>query len=239
MRRLSGNYHIAARVLAAGAAAATLGVGSVAGVAPARAHVHASSAGAVRGSVAIVTFDVPNESQTGSATTELAVTLPDVASARTETKPGWTARLDRDTATGSVRSVTWTAAANAGISADQFGLFRISMKLPDTDMLSFPAAQRYADGTVVHWDQGRLPGGGEPERPAPTLALAAGPAAPPEHHAAPSVSAGGIPDRPAGAAESGGALSSAPTDNPARLLAGAALLVAALGVTVAVVRRRT
>ncbi len=144
------------------------------------------------------------------------MTLPDVASARAETKPGWTARLDRDAAEGTVRSVTWAAAADAGIGADQFGLFQISMKLPDADAVSFPAAQRYADGTVVHWDQVPLPGGGEPERPAPVLNLAAGPAAPLEHRAP----------------------STASTDNSARLLAGVALLVAAFGVTIAVVRRR-
>jgi uncharacterized protein YcnI len=206
-------------------------VGSVAGVAPARAHVHAMSAGAVRGSVAIVTFEVPNESEAGSATTELTVRLPDVASARTETKPGWTARLDRDAAAGTVRSVSWTADAKAGIGADEFGLFRISMKLPDTDTVRFPAAQRYADGTVMHWDQPPLPDGGEPEHPAATLALAAGPAAPPEHHTPPSVSAQAGP-----AAESADTRS---TDNPARLFAGVALLVAALGVTIAVVRGRT
>jgi uncharacterized protein YcnI len=201
--------------------------------------VHASSTGAVRGSVAIVTFEVPNESETGSATTGLTVELPDVASARTESKPGWTARLDHDAAAGTVRSVSWTADAKAGIGVDQFGLFRISMKLPDTDTVRFPAAQRYADGTVVHWDQPPLPGGGEPERPAATLTLAAGPAAPPEHHTSPSVSARAGPVGPAGAAESADARSNtATTDNPARLLAWVALLVAALGVTIAVVRRR-
>lgn len=118
--------------------AAVAVAGSIAGTAPAWAHVHASSPGAVRGNFAMVTFEVPNESPTGSATTELTVTLPDVAAARTETKPGWTARLDRDAKTGVVRSVTWTAAPGAGIGADQFGLFQIKMKLPDTETVDFP-----------------------------------------------------------------------------------------------------
>lgn len=201
--------------------------------APAGAHVHASSPGAVRGGVAMVTFEVPNESPTGSATTELTVTLPDVASARTETKPGWTARLDRDANTGAVRSVTWTSAAG-GIGADQFGLFRIAMRLPDTDTVNFPSAQRYADGTVVRWDQTPPPGGGEAEHPVPTLHLSAGPASAAEHHGQhpePAVSAGPAP-------EGGSPADERHADNPARLLGGAALLVAALAATVMLGRRR-
>lgn len=253
----SGRRGIASRVRARSAAAATLAGGSVAGLviaaAPAWAHVHAVSPGAVRGSIAIVTFEVPNESQTGSATTELTVTLPDVASARTEAKSGWTVRLERDAVAGAVRSVTWTAVANQGIGVDQFGLFRISMKLPDVDSVHFPAAQRYADGTVVRWDQPALPGGGEPERPVPTLTLAPGPVAPPEHHAtpthpAPSVSASARPKSSAGPDSAAGPVTAvespsdrigAASDNPARLLAGVALLVAALGLTIAITRRRT
>lgn len=215
-----------------------LWVGAAVGGAPAGAHVHAVSPGAVRGSVAIVTFEVPNESQTGSATTELTVTLPDVGSARTETKPGWTARLERDTAAGTVRSVTWTADPNVGVGPDQFGLFRISLKLPDVDTVRFPAIQRYADGTAVHWDQAPLPGGGEPERPAATLSLAAGPAPAPEHHPSSQHPAPSADATPTTVAESPGDRPAAPADNTARLLAGVALLVAALGVTVAVLRRR-
>lgn len=213
-----------------GALAAVVVAAGWTGAAPAWAHVHASSPGAVRGGVAMVTFEVPNESPTGSATTELTVTLPDVASARTEATPGWTTRLDRDAKTAAVRSVTWTASGD-GIGADQFGLFRIAMKLPDSDTVEFPSAQRYADGTVVRWDQAPPPGGGEAERPVPSLRLADGPASPPEHHAqhpAPAVSAGPAPEP----GESGHA------DNSARLLGGAALLVAALAATVALVRRR-
>ena len=55
--------------------------------------------------------------------------------------PGWTARLDRDAAAGTVSSVTWTAAPGTGIAADQFALFRISVKLPDAQTVSLPATQ--------------------------------------------------------------------------------------------------
>ncbi|WP_152665362.1 YcnI family protein [Mycobacterium sp. UM_Kg1] len=216
------------------ALAVAIAAGSFAGAGSAWAHVHASSPGAVRGGVAMVTFEVPNESPNGSATTELTVTLPDVASARTETKPGWTARLDRDPKSGVVRSVTWTA-TDGGIGVDQFGLFRIAMRLPDADTVNFPSAQRYADGTEVRWDQPPPAGGGQAEHPVPTLALGSGPAPGSEHHAQhpePAVSAGPAPG-------AGTETTQHSADNAARLLGGAALLVAALAAAVALARRRT
>jgi uncharacterized protein YcnI len=216
------------RVLIAVAITATLYLGSAAATPPAWAHVHASSDNAVRGAMAIVTFQVPNESDKGAATTALSVTLPDVASASTEAMPGWTSRLDRDTASGTVRSVTWTAAPNGGIGVDQFALFRISVQLPDTDTVSFPATQTYSDGSIVKWDQPPLPGGGEPEHPAPMLTLAAAPVAPHEYHPSPA-----MPTNHAGA----GGQSKSP-DNTARLLGGAALVVGALGICLVLVRRR-
>jgi uncharacterized protein YcnI len=216
-------------VLIAVAITATLYLGSAAATPAAWAHVHASSDNAVRGAMAIVTFQVPNESDKGAATTALSVTLPGVASASAETMPGWTSRLDRDAASGTVRSVTWTAAPNGGIGVDQFALFRMSVQLPDTDTVSFPATQTYSDGSIVKWDQPPLLGGGEPEHPAPMLTLAAAPVAPHEHH--PS---SGMPANQAGA---GGQSKPAP-DNTARLLGGAALVVGALGICLVLVRRR-
>src|ERR1700730_8453084 len=217
---MSRHHTRVSRVLIPIAAAAALYLGSAVGIPAAWAHVHASSDNPVRGAMAIVTFQVPNESNTGAATTALTVSLPGVASASTETMPGWTAKLDRDAACGTVRSVTWTAAPNAGIAADQFALFRISVQLPDTDTVSFPATQTYSDGAVVKWDEPPLPGGGEPEHPAPTLTLAAAPAAAHAHH-------------PPSAAPADHAVGPAPSksaDNTARVLGGAALVVAALGV---------
>jgi uncharacterized protein YcnI len=219
---------LVSRVLTAVAVAATLYLGSAAATPPAWAHVHASSDNTVRGAMAVVTFQVPNESDKGASTTALSVTLPEVASADTEAMPGWTARLDRDAASGTVHSVTWTAAPHGGIGVDQFALFRISVQLPDTDTVSFPATQTYSDGSIVKWDQPPLPGGGEPEHPAPTLTLAAGPVTPHEHH--PS---SGMPANHAGAAGQ-----SKSPDNIARLLGGAALVVGALGVSLVLVRRR-
>jgi uncharacterized protein YcnI len=206
-------------------AAAALYAAAAAGLPAAWAHVHASSDDAVRGAAAIVTFQVPNESNTGAATTALTVTLPNLAAADAETMPGWTAKVERDTASGSVRSVTWTAAPNGGIPVDQFALFRISVQLPDTDTVSFPATQTYSDGSVVKWDQAPLPDGGEPEHPAPMLNLAQGPMSPHQHHPAAGTPAGhgGAPEQ---------------SDNTARVLGIVALVVGALGVVLVLVRRR-
>jgi uncharacterized protein YcnI len=201
-----------------------------AGTAPAWAHVEVDANNAVRGSEAILTFQVPNESDTGALTTQLSVALPNVASASTELMPGWSAKLDRDTAAGTARSVTWTAAPNIGIAPDQFALFRVAVTLPNTDTVSFPVTQTYNDGTVVHWDQPPLPGGGEPEHPAPMLTLTAAPPKGAEHTT--PAPAPASPPPPAQAA------SGPAPDSTARWLAGAGLLVGALGVGLALVMRR-
>jgi uncharacterized protein YcnI len=199
--------------------------------APAAAHVHVNADNPTPGSTSLVTFQVPGESDTGALTTELSVALPNVASARAEVMPGWTARLDRDIAAGTVRSVTWTAVPGVGISPDQFALFRISVQLPNTDTVSFPATQTYSDGKVVHWDQAPLPGGGEPEHPAPELTLSGSPAGDhdDDHGAAPSVTATAQPAEHA---------AEGTTDNTARWLAGGALTVAAIAVVAALAARR-
>jgi uncharacterized protein YcnI len=187
---------------------------------PASAHVHVDADDPAPGASSVLTFRVPGESDTGALTTTLTVTLPDVPSARAELMPGWTSRLDRDVAAGTVRSVTWTAAPGTGISPDQFALFRLSVVLPKTDTASFPATQTYSDGTVVAWDQPPLPDGGEPEHPAPMLTMSGadphgGEAASPTPQAA-----------------------AAPADNSSRWLAGGALVVAAVAVVVALLGRR-
>ncbi len=194
-------------------------IGLASGAGPAWAHVHADADNPAPGATSVVTFRVPGESDNGALTTKLSVTLPDVASARTEVMPGWTASLDRDTAAGTVRSVTWTADPKVGISSDQFALFRVSVKLPEGDSVAFPATQTYSDGTVVRWDQPPLPGGGEPEHPAPEVSLT-------------GAASSGMDDHEMTA-------QAAPTaDNAARWLAGGAITLAAVGVAAALIARR-
>ncbi|MGA5546046.1 YcnI family protein [Mycobacterium sp. NPDC051198] len=189
--------------------------------APAWAHVHVDADNPSPGTTSVLTFRVPGESDTGALTTQLKVDLPNVASARTEVMPGWAAKLDRDTAAGTVRTVTWTAAPGVGISSEQFALFRVSVKLPDAATASFPVTQTYSDGSVVRWDQPPLPDGSEPEHPAPQLALTGTEAAPAPSQAAPAVA------QPAGT-----------VDNSARWLAGGALIVAAAAVVASLLNRR-
>jgi uncharacterized protein YcnI len=175
------------RALMAGAVVgAAMSIAVAAGAAPASAHVHVDAADAAPGSTAVLTFRVPGESDNGSLTTEFSVALPDVASARTEVMPGWTVRLDRDAAAGTVRAVTWTANPNIGISAEQFALFRVSVALPDQPSVTLPATQTYSDGAVIHWNQDPLPGGGEPEYPAPVLTLTGTAGAGHDHPAPPA-----------------------------------------------------
>jgi uncharacterized protein YcnI len=219
---------IVKRTLIGTVAAALLYLGPAAAIITASAHVQATSTDAARGAFATVSFQVPNESTTTSATTAVTVDLTNVSAVQTEAKPGWSAKVDRDATSNAVRSVTWTAAPDAGIPVDQFGVFRISAKLPDADSVSFPTTQTYADGTVVKWDQGPAPGGAEPEHPAPTLTLAGG--ATPAHpttSAAPTATA--APTTPQ---------SRAVVDTTSRILAGAALFVGALGVGVALIVRK-
>lgn len=222
------------RALIAAATMTMFCLGSTAATAPASAHVHVSSDNAVRDSTALVTFQVPNESVSAAPTTTLTVSLPDVASVRTETLPGWTAKLDRNPASGTVRSVTWTASPNGGIPVDQFGLFRISVRLPDADTVSFPAIQTYSDGSVVRWDQPPLPSGGEPEHPTPMLILAAKPTTPPGQHL--NTTGAGTPT---GLGTPLAEKTESSPDNTARVLGGVALLVGTLGICLMLVRRRT
>jgi uncharacterized protein YcnI len=154
-------------------AAATTSFALFAGTATASAHVRVSADSTTPGSYSLLTFKVPNESDKGALTTQVSVALPDLTSASTELMPGWTVRLDRDVAAGTVRSVTWTAAPGGGIPVDQFALFRLSVKLPQGGTLNLPATQTYSDGTVVKWDQQTPAGGQEPEHPAPAVALTA------------------------------------------------------------------
>ncbi|MGH3724676.1 MAG: YcnI family protein [Mycobacterium sp.] len=213
------------RLLAASAATA---VALMALAVPAYAHVRVTTDNTARGGYATLEFSVPNESESKALTTELTVQLPDVGSASTELLPGWTSTVDRDAAKGTVRSVTWKAVAGNGIGPDQFALFRVRVKLPDTDSVVFPATQTYTDGKVVKWDQQTQPGGAEPEHPAPALDLTQGVASHDGHSAhGPQVSA----------THESGEPGSHP-DKTARWFGGIGLILGAVALALAVTNRR-
>ena len=190
----------------AAAALALLATGTAA------AHVHVTSPGATQGGDAVLTFRVPDESDTAS-TTSLAVTLPAVDEARIQPLPGWTAKLDKNDK-NQYTTVTWTAdAGTPGIAPDQFQQFTVLVApLPKQDHAEFPAVQTYSDGKVVSWNQPTGPDGKEPDNPVPTLTLAA---------------AGSDHEHPM----SSGTDSATPTesDSTARWLGGVGLVLGALG----------
>jgi uncharacterized protein YcnI len=230
---MSWHRNLVWRAMIAAAATTALYLGSAAAIPQASAHVQASSADAVRGGAALVVFSVPNESTNGAATTALSVDVSNVSSVQAQALPGWTAKLDRDPGSGNVHTVTWTAAAPyGGVPVDQFALFRITAKLPDADTVSFPATQTYADGTVVKWDQATPPGGAEPDHPAAILTLTGTPTSPKPQITATSTAPTAVAAPPATKPK-------ASTDNTARILAGVALIIGALGIGVAVITRRT
>jgi len=182
----------------------------------AAAHVTVAAPGAEQGGYSVLTFRVPTESETAS-TTALTVTLPGLKSARTEPLPGWTAVVAKDPGSKLATSVTWTADPGVGVVPGQFQQFVLSAgPLPEQDEVSFPAAQTYSDGNVVNWDQPAGPDGAEPDKPAPTLTLAASSGEDGSHDALSS----SADDHEVAAAG---------TDDTARWLGGVGLVLGALG----------
>lgn len=157
---------------------------------PAYAHVSVSSPDATPGGEAVLTFQVPTESDTAS-TTGLRVQLPTdtpFASVLVRPHPGWsfttkTVRLahpittdDGDEVAQTVSEIDWTADSGAtAIKPGEFDQFVVSVgPLPKADTVTFKAIQVYSDGSQVHWTDVPAPGStAEPEHPAPTLKLAA------------------------------------------------------------------
>jgi periplasmic copper chaperone A len=190
----------------AGVAAASIGLTAL----PALAHVTVSSPGATQGGFGVVTFRMPNETDTANAT-ELKVQLPPeqpLASVSVKPQPGWSytvtrAKLaspitddDGNQVTDYPSVVDWKATAG-GIKPGEYAEFQLSVgPLPKADSMVFKAVQSYSDGSVVSWID--LPAAGsstEPEHPAPTLQLAAAgadtAATPTQNTAAPTVTASG------------------------------------------------
>jgi uncharacterized protein YcnI len=222
----------------AGVVAVAAGVATMLSTGLASAHVTAKVLGeaAQQGGYSKITFRVPNEDD-AAGTVKLEIKLPadaPITGARTKPMAGWTAEivkapLDKPiTVHGAeikeaVSTVTWTAAAGTRIAPGEFEEFELSVgPLPETDQLVIPAIQTYEGGKVVAWDQPPATNGSEPEHPAPVIELA------PEGEDA---HGGSAPDVENAAAESGDSNEAAAsgTDDTARWLGGAGLVVGALG----------
>lgn len=226
-----------AGIVAVAAGVATLFTGGLAS-----AHVTARVIGetAAQGGYSKITFRVPNEDET-AGTIKLEVKFPaefPISGARTKPMPGWTAQINKVTldkpimihnaeVKEAVGSVVWTAAAGTRIGPGEFQEFELSVgPLPDnTDELVMPAIQTYDNNTVVAWDQPTEEGKEEPEHPAPAIALAA--AGEDDHH---GTAAADPEEAAAGISNAASTTASDTTDNTARWLGGAGLVVGALGV---------
>lgn len=211
----------------------------------ASAHVRVDGLDTSQGGYGVLTFRVPTESATAS-TTELTVTFPadtPIVSVSTQPKAGWTATIttarlktpvttDDGTVDTYVSTVDWKAdSAETAIKPGEFDTFSVSAgPLPDAASVSFPALQRYSDGTTVNWNE-RSSNGTEPAHPAPTLQLT--PAASPSGSASPG------PSVTAEAAGTSPASGGAAWTGVAGLIAGVLGLIAGVVALVRTGRKQT
>ncbi|WP_067840701.1 YcnI family protein [Nocardia lijiangensis] len=202
---------------AVAALAAAIAMAGAAGAA--FAHVTVSAADASRGGSAVLVFRVPNESASGSPTVGVGVEISGVTTVDTEAMPGWKAVVDKDSGRN-ITTVTWTADPGTGIEAGQFEQFSVLANgLPDTEKMTMPAVQTYADGKVVRWDQVPASGDDEPEYPAPSLTLRDGDDAGAQDH---------------GDIQATGSDAGSPDDTTARWLGAIGITLGALGLLAAI-----
>jgi uncharacterized protein YcnI len=171
-----------------GATLIATGLLALAGTGIASAHVSAHSADPlVHGGDAMIVFRSPNESQNAATMTTLQVNFPldtPLSNANVEPVPGWNAKvtmthlttpvkMTNDTVTDAVARIVWAANTGGWVATGQFQEFPISTAgLPtNTTQLVVTATQTYADGAMINWNQPTLPGGQEPDHPAPHLTL--------------------------------------------------------------------
>ncbi|UQX10854.1 YcnI family protein [Candidatus Mycobacterium methanotrophicum] len=157
---------------------------------PALAHVKVSGTNARQGGYGVLTFSVPNESDS-NAVVELRVFLPQdtpIYVVDTASMPGWTAILTEKPLpspqtdnNGTVHNnfvseVHWIADnPQAAIPPKQFGQFLLyAGPLPNRNALPLPAEQTYSDGRKVNWNDDPFAGPPQPGHPAPVLKLGSG-----------------------------------------------------------------
>lgn len=151
-----------------GAVVIALGAGTLLALAPAAAasaHVGLLENTAEAGSRALLTFTVPNESETLN-TTQLTIELPTdmpFTSVRPVALAGWDVEVVHETLaepievgdttiTEAATSIVWTA-TGGGFGGDEMGLFSVRLgDIPDVDSVELPAYQGYSDGSTVPWE---------------------------------------------------------------------------------------
>lgn len=218
----------------------------VAGALPASAHVHADPSTTAEGGYSVVTFRVPNESET-AATTSVAVQLPTdhpFTYVATRPVPGWTAQVVEGalpapvdvagaTVTQAPLTLTWTAdAGTPGIAVGQFQEFEVNVgPLPEAGTrVLLPTVQTYDDGEVSRWTDVADEGAEEPESPAPEFDTTA--AAADEHAGHDAAATTEEATTATGAAAADGS-----SDALARVLGGAGLVLGVAALVLALRRR--
>ncbi|WP_236790252.1 YcnI family protein [Amycolatopsis sp. GM8] len=222
------------RALRATVLAATFGAAGLLGAGIASAHVTANIYGSEpqKGGSGAIVLRVPNEEE-DAGTIKVEIDFKQeyaISSVRYKPVPGWTAQVVKTQlpspvkdgknldVTNPVTSIVFTAQPGSGLAkgTDQFQEFEVTASnLPsNVDEIALPAVQTYDNGQVVRWDQAQT-GAEEPEHPAPTVHLAA--------------STGSDHDMSVSPASDSASTS---TDNTARWLGGAGLVVGALGLGV-------
>lgn len=214
----------------------------------ASAHVRVVPEKTTAGGWTVLTFRVPNESET-AATSQVSVDLPTdtpLLSVSTKPVPGWTASVETSPLpepvdfygtelTEAPSRVVWTAQPGAEIADGQFQEFEVSAgPLPDAGTrLVLPAHQTYTDGTVVDWVDVAEEGAEEPAHPAPELTTTEGAD---EHAAAPAE----VDD--ASVEEVAAVTAATPTtsepDTLARVLGAVGLALGAAALVIALLTRR-
>jgi uncharacterized protein YcnI len=150
------------------------------------AHVTVSPSSLPQGTDdAILTFRVPNESDT-AAVTGLKIQFPlahPIVLLNPQAGSGWQVNVvktalpkpvttDDGTFTSTVSEIDWSGST---IAVGQFGEFNVlAQGIPTgTSELVFKAIQTYSDGTVVSWIEVPNKAVPDPEHPAPTILLTA------------------------------------------------------------------
>ena len=220
------------------------------GATSASAHVHATPDTTAADGYSVVTFRVPNESDT-AATTSIEVSLPtDHPFSYVAVRPvaGWSAVVtegalpepvehDGATLTQAALSITWTAdPGTPGIAVGQFEEFEANVgPLPDAGTrVLLPTVQTYSDGEVANWTEVAAEGAEEPESPAPEFTTTA--ASDDEHGS--THEAGDTTESASGAASESGTETGSGSDPLARGLAGGGLVLGLAALVIVLLRRQ-